>query len=104
MDEQKQYDQQEPIYNSSVRIQDVALKTYRERWTMEMGGKRESERSMLVAWQDNDEWYTKLLKQIWQVTLGEYQVSPVPSVIHLLHYLDKILQRCWIVPHVNKIL
>ena len=31
MDEQKQDAQQEPTYNSSVPIQDVALKTYRER-------------------------------------------------------------------------
>ncbi len=35
MDEQKQDDQLEPIYNSSVPIQDVALKIYRERWTIE---------------------------------------------------------------------
>ncbi len=28
MDEQRQDDQLEPIYNSSVPIQDVALKTY----------------------------------------------------------------------------
>ena len=46
MDEQKQEDQLEPIYNGSVPIQDVALKTYRERWTIETGGKRGSERSL----------------------------------------------------------
>ena len=37
MDEQRQDDQQEPIYNSSVSIQDIALKTSRERWTIETG-------------------------------------------------------------------
>ena len=37
MDKQKQDNQVEPIYNSSVPIQDVALKTYRERWTMVTG-------------------------------------------------------------------
>ena len=42
MDEQKQDDQLEPIYYSSVPIQDVALKTYRERWTIERGGGRGS--------------------------------------------------------------
>ena len=31
MDEQRQDDHLEPIYNSSVPIQDVALKTYREK-------------------------------------------------------------------------
>ena len=49
MDEQRQDDQLEPIYYSSVPIQDVALKTYRERWMIEMGGRRGSGRSMLVA-------------------------------------------------------
>ena len=54
MDEQSQDDHLEPTYNSSVPIQDVALKTYQERWTIEKDGKRESGRSALVAWHDND--------------------------------------------------
>ena len=49
MDEQRQDNQLELIYYSSVPIQDVALETYRERWTIEKGGKRGSGRSMLVA-------------------------------------------------------
>ena len=32
MDEQKQDDQLESIYNSSVPIQNIALKTSREQW------------------------------------------------------------------------
>ena len=40
MDGQKQYDQLEPKYNISVPIQDVALMTYRERWTIETGGEK----------------------------------------------------------------
>ena len=40
MDEQRQDDLLETIYNSSVPIQDVALKTYRERWTIGTGGRR----------------------------------------------------------------
>ena len=44
MDEQRQDGHLEPIYNSSVLIQDVALKTYRERWTIETGGERGSGR------------------------------------------------------------
>ena len=55
MDEQRQDDQLEPIYNSSVLIQDVALKTYQERWTIETGGERESERSMLSMRHDDDD-------------------------------------------------
>ena len=42
MDEKRQDNQLEPIYNSCVPIQDVDLKTYRERWTIETGGERES--------------------------------------------------------------
>ena len=38
MDEQRQDDQLEPIYNSSVPIQDIALKTSQEQWTTETGG------------------------------------------------------------------
>ena len=41
--------------NNYVPIQDVALKTYRERWTIEKGGGRGSGRSVLVAWQDDDD-------------------------------------------------
>ena len=42
-----QDDQLEPIYNSSEPIQDIALKTFRERWTMEIVGERGPERSVL---------------------------------------------------------
>ena len=42
MDEQREDDQLQPIYNSSEPIQDIALKTSRERWTIETGGKRGS--------------------------------------------------------------
>ena len=44
MDEQRQDDQLEPIYNSSVPIQDIALKTSQERWTIETGRERGSGR------------------------------------------------------------
>ena len=54
MDEQKQDDQLEPI-NSSVPIQDIALKTSREQWTIETGGERGWGRSMLTAWHDDDD-------------------------------------------------
>ena len=44
-DEQRQDDQQEPTYNNSVPIQDVALK----RWTIEKGGGRGSGRPVPMA-------------------------------------------------------
>ena len=55
LDEQRQDDQLEPIYNSSVPIQDVVLKTYRERWMIVTGGRRESGRSVLAARHDDDD-------------------------------------------------
>ena len=55
MDEQMQDDQQEPIFNSSVPIQDIAWKTSRERWMIEMGGERGSGRSVLAARHDDDD-------------------------------------------------
>ena len=54
MDEQRQDDQLEPTYNSCMPIQDVALKTYRKRWTIEKVGARWSGRSALVARHDDD--------------------------------------------------
>ena len=55
MDEQRQDDQQEPIYNNSVPIQDVALKTSRGWWTIETSGGKGSERSVLAARHDDDD-------------------------------------------------
>ena len=55
MDKQRQDDQVEPSHNSSVPIQDVALKTYQKRWMIEKGGGRESGISILMARHDDDE-------------------------------------------------
>ena len=55
IDEQRQDDQLEPTYNSSVPIQDVALKTYRELRTIEKGNGRGSGRSALAARHDDDD-------------------------------------------------
>ena len=41
MDEQRQDDQLEPTYNSS--IQSLALKIYRQQWTIEKGSGKELE-------------------------------------------------------------
>ena len=64
MDEQRQDDQLELIYNSSVPIQNIALKTSREKWTIEMGSENEPGRSVLAARHDDDDneigWLYKL--------------------------------------------
>ena len=54
MDEQRQDNQLEPTCNSSVPIQDVALKTCRKPWTIEKGGEKGSGISVLMAQHDND--------------------------------------------------
>ena len=54
MDEQRQDNQLEPIYNSSVPIRDVAMKTYRKQWTIGRGGERWSGIAVLVSWDDDD--------------------------------------------------
>ena len=64
MDAQKQDDQLEPMYNSSVQIQDIELKTSQVQWTIETGGERESGKSVLVARHDDDDdinWYTNAI-------------------------------------------
>ena len=55
MDEQKQDDKVEPIYNCYKTIQDIALNTSREQWKIETSGDRGSGRSMLTAWHDDDD-------------------------------------------------
>ena len=80
MDDQRQGNQLEPTYSSSVLIQDVVLKTCRKQWTIEKGGKKGSKISMLMAWHDDDDDNTldKRGKNI------------------LRHYLfrDKIIENC----------
>ena len=54
MAEQKQGDQLEPTYSSSVRIRDVALRTCQKRWTKGRGRERGSGISVLAARHDDD--------------------------------------------------
>ena len=54
MDEKKQDDQLEPVYSSET-IQDVALKTSREQWTIETDGEKGQGRSVLAAQHDHDD-------------------------------------------------
>ena len=69
MDEQKWGDQLESIYNNSVPIQDVALKNYRERWTIEKGGRRGSEISAVAARHDDDD-YDDIYISIYIMCVG----------------------------------
>ena len=55
MDEQRQDDQLEPTHNSSVPIQDVTLKTYLKRLTIETGRWRVSGIFLPMARHDDDD-------------------------------------------------
>ena len=64
MNEQKQDNQLEPTYNSSVPILNVVLKTYRKQWTIGRGNERGSGISVLIARHvdvdDDDEYSSKI--------------------------------------------
>ena len=49
MDKQREDDCLEPTYNSSVLVKDVALRTSRKQWTIEMGDRKGTGISMLEA-------------------------------------------------------
>ena len=53
MEERRQDDQLESIYNSYVPIQDVALKTFRMQWTIEKDGEKGSGITVLMARHDD---------------------------------------------------
>ena len=55
IDEQRQDDQPEPTYNSSVPIRGVTLRTCRKLWTIEKGGERGSGISVFLVRQDDDD-------------------------------------------------
>ena len=65
MAEQKQGDQVEPTYCSSVRIRGKALRTCRKRWTIGRGGEKGSAISVPMARQDDDD---DLSTRIWRHT------------------------------------
>ena len=71
MDEQRTDDQLEPIYNSSVQIQDIAVKTSREWWTIETGGERGSGRSMLAVQHDDDD------DDVYLLSMTVFKLFPV---------------------------
>ena len=55
MDMQRQDDQFEPTYSSSVPIQDVTLRICGKQWTIGRRGERGSGISMLIVQHDDDD-------------------------------------------------
>ena len=57
--------QQEFIYISSVRTQDVVWKTFRKRWMIRIDGELESEKSVLSVRLDDD-MHTRVCVCVWE--------------------------------------
>ena len=55
MDVQRQDDQLEHTYSSSVPIRDVTLRTCQKQWTIGRGGERGAGISVLIARHDDDD-------------------------------------------------
>ena len=55
-DEQRQDDQLEPIYSSSMQIRDVVLQACWKQWTIEKGGEKGSGISVMMAGHDDDDY------------------------------------------------
>ena len=51
-------DHLELLYKSSLWTHDVVLKTSQKRWMIETNDERESGKSVLAAWHDDDDGYT----------------------------------------------
>ena len=91
MSEQKQDGQLEHTYSSSVRIQDVALKTCQRRWTIGRSGERGSGISVLAAWHDDND-YTVTLCQLVGVLFGLIITKSLSSSIPIIHRFCLVLQ------------
>ena len=94
MAEQKQGDQLEPTYSSSVRIPDVALRIHQKRWTIGRSDERGSGISMLVAQHDDDDTYKyKYLSPSLSIVINEDNVGVGATLFpRLLHFtLDMYL-------------
>ena len=118
MAKQKQDDQLEPTYSSSVRIRDVALRTYQKWWTIGRSGKRGSEISVLAARHDDDDdeyrssWPTKHFrdsqmhnslqdsKSLSSIKLCESNKQNIKAVF-ILHVVNRNLFRILLI-YANK--
>ena len=69
---QKQDDQHEHTFSSYVRIRDVVLKTYLERWTIGRSGERGSGISVLPARYDDDDDLQKTESTLGYVSFNYY--------------------------------
>ena len=89
MDKQRLDDQRGPICNSSVSLQDVALKTYHERWTIKKDCGRRSGRSVLVA--RNDDIYIYIYIYIYSFMIYTHTLTHTHIYIYIHTWCRKKL-------------
>ena len=94
MAEQKQGDQLEPTYSSSVRIRGVALRTWRKRWTFGRGSDGGSGISVLMARPDDND-IGMLSKRIIGIRLCGNQIAAYHSIQTIISRKRKYVP-CWI--------
>ena len=96
MVKQKQDDQLEHTYSSSVRIRDVALKTCQRRWTIGRSGERGSGISVLVSRHDDDDDITVTTMEIvyaeTNIILGWVKSFAIFQVLSYFNYFSICLQ------------
>ena len=85
MAEQKQGDQLEPTYSSSVKTRDIALRTYQKRSTIGRSGVRGSGISVLAVRQNDD-----VLSKEVLVFIIHFLVHFFPKSFHLIFVFDFI--------------
>ena len=100
MDEQRQDDQLETKYSSSVPIWEVVLKTCREQWTIEKGGEKGLGISVLMVRHDDDnddedDIKTALVVERFSSSTGLLASHEIHGRVNLLSFL----LRCSTRPH-----
>ena len=83
MDEQMLDDQLEPMYSSFVPIQDVGWKTFRERWTIEKGGREI--RAGSAKW-----WFILDNNILWLLLMSVFVFIDI-NVINIYHNNELII-------------
>ena len=87
MDEQRQDDQLEPTYSSSLRVRDVILKTCWKQWTIGRDSERWLGISMLIARHDDDDIQLQL-----EIVTYNYNLRPLHTITIWDHYIQLLFE------------
>ena len=92
MDEQKQDNQLEPTYSSSVPIRYVATKTCRKQWIIEKGGKKESGISVRVARREDETFAKRICPKRNEIAWMEWELTFYNHALQqVYHYITSAI-------------